>query len=78
MRRQFSSNSQLLHVFNNKGASIGQLIDISPLQFNFIPCSGSHSELTLSFYTQNGLPLQMLDQNITVKLLFKKNDDNED
>lgn len=71
---EFSTNSNLLHVFNNKGASIGQLIDISPLNYNFVPCQGSQKDITLSFYTQDGLPLQLIDPNITIKLLFRKKD----
>lgn len=67
----FSSNSQLIHVFNNKGVSIGSLIDASPIQLQFVPCNGSHKEITLSFYDQNGYVLNILDKNLVVKLIFK-------
>ena len=67
----FSSNSQLIHVFNNKGATIGSIIDASPIQLQYVPCIGSHKELTLSFYDQNGYVLNILDKNLVVKLIFK-------
>jgi hypothetical protein len=67
----FSSNSQLIHVFNNQGVSIGSLIDASPIQLQFVPCNGSHKEITLSFYDQNGYVLNILDKNLVVKLIFK-------
>jgi hypothetical protein len=67
----FSSNSQLIHVFNNKGVSIGSLIDASPIQLQYVPCNGSHKELTLSFYDQNGYVLNILDKNLVIKLIFK-------
>jgi len=67
----FSSNSQLIHVFNNKGVTIGSLIDASPIQLQYVPCIGSHKELTLSFYDQNGYVLNILDKNLVIKLIFK-------
>lgn len=66
-----SQNSQLLHVFNNKGSRLGELIDISPVELSFIPCAGQHRNLTLSFYDQSGRILNMLDSNILIKLVFK-------
>lgn len=70
-----STNNTLLHVFNNKGASIGSLIDVSPLNYNWIPCQGITTDITLGFYNPDGSPLQLLDPNITIKLLFKKKDE---
>jgi len=66
-----SQNSQLLHVFTNKDARLGEIIDISPIQLSFIPCVGQHRNLTLSFYDQAGRILNMLDSNIVIKLVFK-------
>jgi len=66
-----SQNSQLLHVFTNKDARLGEIIDISPVQLSFIPCVGQHRNLTLSFYDQTGRVLNMLDSNIVIKLVFK-------
>lgn len=69
----FSSNSNLIHVFSNKDANIGEQIDASPLEIMYVPCNGSHKEIVLSFYDQAGRPLELLDSNIVVKVLFKKN-----
>lgn len=66
-----SQNSQLLHVFTNKDARLGEIIDISPVELSFIPCVGQHRNLTLSFYDQTGRVLNMLDSNIVIKLVFK-------
>lgn len=66
-----SSSSQLLHVFCNRGQRIGELIDASPNYDSFVPCVGNHRELTLSFFDQLGRPLQLLDKNILVKLVFR-------
>ncbi len=68
----FSSNSQLLHVFTNRGASIGQQIDASPSYEQYVPCIGSHREITMSLFTQDGSPLALLDKNILVKLVFRR------
>ncbi len=68
----FSSNSQLLHVFTNQGSRIGEIIDASPNYEQFVSCMGGHRELTLSFYDQLGNPLDILDSNLTVKLVFRR------
>jgi hypothetical protein len=70
----FSSNSQLLHVFTNQGVNIGQIINASPNYEQFVPCIGAHRELTLTFYDQNGYVLNILDKNLTIKLIFKSKD----
>ena len=67
-----SSNSQLLHVFTNKGVKIGAIIDASPSYEQYVPCIGSHREITLSFYDQSGYILNILDKNILFKLVFRK------
>lgn len=69
---KISVNSQLLHVFNNKGVALGSLIDISPVQLSFIPCAGQYKSITLQFFDQTGKFLNMLDNNIVVKLVFRK------
>jgi len=69
----FSSNSQLIHVFTNGDAAVGQLINASPIQLQYVPCVGSHRTITLQFYDQSGNILNMLDSNIVIKLVFKKN-----
>lgn len=69
----FSANSTLIHVFTNKDASIGQQIDASPSELQFVPCIGSHKDITLSFYDQSGNILNILDPNLVIKLIFQKN-----
>lgn len=66
-----SQNSQLLHVFTNGGVRLGDLIDISPSELQYIPCVGQHRQLNLTFYNQNGGILNILDPNITIKLVFR-------
>jgi len=68
----FSSNSQLLHVFSNKGQVFGSLIDASPNYESFIPCIGNHKQLQVSFFDQNGYILNILDRNLIIKLNFRK------
>lgn len=73
----FSSNSTLLHVFNSQGSRVGEAINASPIQLQYVPCLGSHKTITLQFYDQLGRVLDMLDRNIMIKLIFrKKNESN--
>lgn len=74
---KFSSNSQLIHVFTNKNSAVGEIIDASPIQLQYVPCSGIHRELTLTFYDQSGNVLDILDSNILIKLVFKSNNSKE-
>lgn len=67
----FSSNTSLLHVFSNNATSIGALIDASPPSPSYVPCQGIWNQLTFSLFDQSGNPLQFLDTNITVKLVFR-------
>lgn len=71
----FSSNSTLLHVFSNNASSIGALVDASPMTPSFVPCQGYHSQLALTIHDQSGNPLEFLDKNVAIKLLFKKRAD---
>jgi len=68
----FSSNSQLIHVFISGGVSVGELINASPLELQFVPCIGAHKTITLQFYDQLGNILDMKDKNIVIKLIFRK------
>lgn len=69
---EFSSNTTLIHVFTNKDASIGEQIDASPSELQFVPCIGSHKDIFLSFYDQAGNVLNILDPNLVIKLIFQK------
>jgi hypothetical protein len=73
----FSSNSQLLHCFTPAGTTVGAIINASPIQLQYVPCVGSHKELLLSFFDSQGNVLNILDPNITIKLIFKKNNISE-
>lgn len=68
----FSSNSTLIHVFSSQGVGIGESINASPIQLQFVPCIGSHKTITLQLYDQLGRFLDMLDRNIVIKLIFRK------
>lgn len=68
----FSSNNQLLHVFTTQNVSIGQSIDASPNYEQFVPCSGSHQDLTISFYDQLNRVVEILDKNLVIKLVFRQ------
>ena len=68
----FSANSTLIHVFSSQGVAIGESINASPVQLQFVPCIGSHKSITMKFYDQLGRPLDLLDRNIIIKLIFKK------
>lgn len=68
----FSSNTTLIHVFTNRDASVGEQIDASPQELQFVPCIGSHKEIVLTFYDQAGRILNILDPNLVIKLIFKQ------
>jgi len=68
----FSSNSTLIHVFSSQGVGIGESVNASPIQLQFVPCIGSHKTITLQFYDQIGRVLDLLDRNIVIKLIFRK------
>lgn len=68
----FSSNNQLLHVFTTRGVSFGSNIDGSPNFEQFVPCEGSHKEITVSFFDQLGNVVNILDRNLVIKLNFRK------
>jgi hypothetical protein len=72
VNNSFSSNNHLLYIFSNGQYSIGEQIDISPNELQFVHCRGTHKELTLTFYDQKGNRLEMLDSNILITLYFKK------
>lgn len=70
---EFSTNTQLFHVFSNRGVRIGELIDASPLTLEYTKCQGTVQAITIQFFDNTGRPLALLDPNITCKLYFKKN-----
>ena len=68
----FSDNSQLLHTFASSGVAFGALIDAGSSYDQRVPCTGSHRDLTLTLTDQLGRPLELIDKNIVVKLLFTR------
>ncbi len=68
----FSTNSQLIHVFTTGGANVGQIVDVSPSYEQYVPCSGTHKELTISFFDQLGNALNIIDKNNLIKLIFRR------
>jgi len=73
-----ASNNQVLHSFTSAGVGFGGLITTSQGQgLAFTPMQGTTNELMVSFYSQDMLPLQIIDPNVCVRLLMrpKKSDD---
>lgn len=66
-----SSNTQLLTVFTNT-VPFGALIPISNNETDYVQCQGVQKEVVLSLYDQLGRPLELLDKNLVIKLLFRK------
>lgn len=73
----FSSNSTVLHCGTNGDSRVGEIMDISPKTLQYVPCQGSWKDIKLQFFDQSGRILQLLDPNITIKLLFKKDKQDE-
>jgi hypothetical protein len=67
-----STNTQLFHVFSNKGAVIGELIDASPLTLEYTRCQGIVNNITIQFFDNRGNPLELLDPNVTIKIYLRK------
>lgn len=68
----FSSNNQLIHTFAAGGVPFGALINAGSSYDQRVPCVGAHRELTLSLFDQLGRPLQLIDKNVSIKLLFTR------
>ncbi len=64
-------SNQTLHVFTSAGVNYGSLIVSSPAEYNWVPCGGVVSELVITFTDQNYRPLNIVDTQLTIKLLLK-------
>jgi len=65
-------NNQVLHTFTSAGVGYGGLITTSQGQgVVYTPMQGTNNEITLPFYDQNGLPLQIIDGNVCIRLLMR-------
>lgn len=71
-----ATSNELLHVFTSAGVQYGSLIASQPPEFTWAPCNGSYSSITVRFTDQNFTPLQVVDTELSIKLLFRpKNND---
>lgn len=76
INNEFATNSKVIHAISPSGVSYGGIITSIPPEVSFVPCqSGVRQSLIIQFLDQNGLPLNMLDSDITIKLLLKYRDD---
>lgn len=76
INNEFATNSKVIHAISPSGISYGGIITSVPPEVSFVPCqSGVRQSLIIQFLDQNGLPLNMLDSDITIKLLLKYRDD---
>ncbi|KAG6948661.1 hypothetical protein JG687_00015338 [Phytophthora cactorum] len=67
-----SQNNQIFHNFTSADVAYGSLITTSQGQgIAYTPMQGSNNEIMLSFYDQNGLPLQIIDSNVCIRLLMR-------
>ncbi|DAZ97776.1 TPA: hypothetical protein N0F65_009522 [Lagenidium giganteum] len=74
-----ANNNQVLHTFTSAGTDYGGLITTTQGQgIAYCPMQGTNSEITLSFYDQNMLPLQILDNNVCIRLLMRVKKCNSD
>jgi hypothetical protein len=69
----FASNSGVIGTINSKGTSYGSLISYSSPEYNWLKCQqGQRQDITVRFTDQNFRPLEILDTNLTIRLLLKK------
>lgn len=67
----FTINSSVIHAFSTAGIQYGRLITTEPTSLAFIPCqNSSRQEITLQLVDQNMMPINMIDNDIVVKLML--------
>lgn len=64
-------SNQTIHVFTSAGVNYGSLIVSSPSEYNWIPINGTVNEFLVTFTNQAYSPLNIIDTNLTIKLLIK-------
>lgn len=68
-----STNSQSIHVLTSAGVEYGSIIYSEPNEYNFIPCGlSSTSNITITFMDNYNRPLELVDPNLTIKLLLRE------
>ena len=69
----YSQDSAVIHTFSSKGVQYGSLIQSSPPELSWVPMQqGSRQSITLRFVDQSFKPLQIIDTNLTIKLMLRK------
>lgn len=69
----FATNSGVIGTINSKGTQYGSLISYNSPEYTWLKCQqGQRQEITIRFVDQNFRPLDILDTNLTVRLLLKK------
>ncbi|GMF31033.1 unnamed protein product [Phytophthora lilii] len=69
----FAPNSRVIHSISPAGSKYGQLITSSPNELSFVPQQqGFRQELTVQLTNQLLQPLNLLDSDVTIKLLMRR------
>jgi hypothetical protein len=69
----YSSNSSVIHTFTAAGVGYGSLIESKPNEINYVRCQRTErNAITIRFVNQDYKPLNIVDTNLTVRLLLKE------
>lgn len=69
----YTKNSEVIHSFTSAGVQYGSLIDSSPNELSWVPLQqGSRQQITIRFVDQIFRPLNIIDTNLTIKLMLRK------
>ena len=68
----YAPNSAVIHTFSSKGVQYGSLITSSPNELAWVPMQqGFRQEITVRFLDQAYRPLNIIDDNLTIKLMLR-------
>lgn len=71
----FAPNSKVIHAISYSGVAYGRLITSEPNELTFVPQQqGFRQTLRIQLTDQNLQPLQIIDTDITIKLILKANE----
>ena len=69
----FAPNSTVIHSFSQSGVRYGGLIESNPNELSFVPQQqGFRQDLTVQLCDQMLRPIELIDTDITIKLLLRK------
>ena len=69
----FAPNSQVIHSFSTAGTRYGALIESNPNELSFVPQQqGYRNEITIQLCDQMLQPIAILDNDVTIKLLLRR------